>query len=309
MFNPADFSGLEGLLFVARRLVDGLYAGSHASTHAGPGIEFHDYRTYCPGDDPAQIDWKLYGRTDRLFVRRHRWYTDFSAMVMLDCSASMDFAGMEQGRAENSPTAMTKLRYGSVLAAAIAFLTVKQADRVGMGMYSDDLVRHRTVGATWSHLHAICRMLETAAPVAGTGDAASGLEHGRRLLGRSPRSRGIVVLISDLLEDPTALFSAMNRLRHNRFEVICFQILTPDELDLNESASRRLEMVDLESTEHVRTDVDQIGPRYNELITEHLQSLQQGCADRGVDYNLLRTDQSVIEALQRYLSRRSAMRA
>src|SRR5690606_32230713 len=107
-----EWAGLEGLIFVAKRLVEGLYAGGHATPQAGPGIEFHDYRSYSPGDDPANIDWKLYGRTDRLYLRRFRWFTDLHAAVMVDYSASMNFSGLNShGETDVSRSAMTKLRY------------------------------------------------------------------------------------------------------------------------------------------------------------------------------------------------------
>lgn len=286
--------------------MEGLYAGGHATPQAGPGIEFHDYRAYSPGDDPATIDWKLYGRTDRLYLRRFRWFTDLHAVLMVDCSASMNFAGLDgRGQADTSRSAMTKLRYAKTLAAAIAFLTIRQADRVGLGLYSDELVRHLPVGGTWSHLMNLCQLLERTKPVQGVGNAAAGLRHAHNLMKRQARNRGLVVLISDLLEDPRELFDGLNRLRHDRMDAIVFQILTPQEVDLTGMNAGRLQLVDMETRKQVRTHVSQIRQRYAQLMADHLAAVRQGCLSRGVDYNLLTTDQPVIEALRRYVVRRA----
>lgn len=311
MLDVKRFAELEGLLFTARRLVEGLYAGGHATPQAGPGVEFHDFRSYCPGDDLRAIDWKLYGRTDRLYLRRYRWFADFNAMVMIDCSASMNYPPISmtaKAGAKKQPV-WTKLQYAQTLAAAIAFLTVRQSDRVGVGAYARDLVRHRPVGGTWSHLHEICHLLDAVQPIAGVGDAAAGLRHGHELMRRSGKRRGIVVLISDLLEEPSALFDGLNRLRHDRYEAIVFQVLTPGELDLSSLGSTRMRLVDLETRQQVRTHVPQVQKRYGELLRAHLDDVRRGCLNRGVDYNLLRTDQSPITALRRYVSHRSARSA
>ena len=309
MLHAKDWAGLQGLVFVAKRLVEGLYAGGHATPQSGPGIEFHDYRSYSPGDNPSSIDWKLYGRTDRLYLRRFKWFTDLHAMVMVDCSASMNFAALEAGgRTSPSSQTRTKLHYAQTLAAAIAFLTVRQADRVGVGLYSDKLIRHMPVGGTWSHLMNICQMIEQSGHVQGVGDAASGLLHAHALMRRSGRHRGVVVLISDLLGEPSALFDGLNRLRHDRFEAIVFQVLTPQELDLAGLGRSRLQLVDLETRKQVSTHIGQIQQRYTQLMTEHLATLRRGCLNRGVDYNLLTTDQPVIDALRRYVVRRASLR-
>lgn len=314
MIQTREFAGLEGLMLVAKRLVEGLYAGGHATPQAGPGVEFHDYRSYAPGDDPRGIDWKVYGRTNRLYLRRYRWFADFTAMIMVDCSASMHFAGIDaRGRTLAAPPKPgqilpehpTKLQVALALSAAISFLTIRQADRCGVGVYARDLVRHRPIGGTWSHLFDICRMLETVKSVPGVGNASLGLKHAHDIMKRSGRRRGIVVLISDLLEEPEALFDGLNRLRHDRFEVIVFQLLTPQELNMAGIEQMRGQLVDPETRLSVRTFVPQVRDCYAELIQQHIKEVRRGCLSRGVDHNLLTTDQSVVAALRRYVMRRA----
>ncbi len=297
MLQRHEWDKLGGLLFVARRLVEGMWAGRHAATRQGSGLEFHEYRSYVPGDVPGDIDWKLYGRTDRLFVRRYRQTTDLHAYVMVDCSASMDFAGLARRRG-----AVSKLDYATQLAAAIAFLTIRQADRAGLGLFSDRLHSHLPAVGTWSHLHRLCHELERAQAVKGEGDVHQSLLGAHALM----RRRGVLVLISDLLDDAQPILDGLLRFRHDRFEVVVFQVLTPDELNLSAARGGMLRLVDAETGRRMRTDPRQIASSYNARIGEHLATLRRACLARGIDHNLLVTDQPCHAALRRYLSHRQA---
>ena len=307
MLREADFSSLQGLALTARRLVEGLYGGAHASLHRGPGVEFHDYRSYCPGDDPRKLDWRLFGRTDRLYVRRDRWFTDLHAYVMVDCTASMGFSAIGDGAVSGSSTAaVSKLRCAATLAAAIAFLAVRQSDRVGLGLFSNRLHQHLPIGGTWPGLLRCCHALEQAEPIPGPGDVGASLRQAHGLLKR----RGLVVLISDLLDDPNGpggLFDAMDLLRHDHFELIVFQILTPQELDLGRIGTSRLQLVDAETRRQVPTDVAHVRGRYAKLMQRHVETLRHGCVARGADHQLIGTGEPLMPALRRYLMRRTRM--
>ncbi len=297
-----EHAKLRGLVFRARRLVEGLYAGTHASPQRGAGIEFHDYRPYTPGDDPNAVDWKLWGRTDRHYIRRYQRYTDLHLYLMVDVSASMGFAGIgPRGRPLRGPEAVSKLALAKDLAAAIAFLTVQQADRVGLGVFDHRLRKHLPPASTWSHLQRLCDQLERTMPRPGLGRVGPCLAAAHRLL----RRRGVVVLISDLLDEPAELFDGINRFRHDRSEVIVFQVLTPQELALERIAPGRCQLVDPESREQVATDVRAVADRYDELIRAHVEQVRRGCLGRGVEHNLVSTDQPVIETLRRYLAGRA----
>jgi uncharacterized protein (DUF58 family) len=303
MIDRVSWSKLGGLVFVARRLVEGLWAGRHTSARVGTGLEFHDYRSYSAGDDVTGIDWKLYARTDRYFVRRHRQLTDLHAYLMVDCSASMNFAGLDRrGRPILGPQATTKLTYASSLAAAIAYLAIRQSDRAGLGVYADHLLQHLPPGGTWSHLQRLCTTLEHAAPAVGPGNTALSLQQAHALM----RRRGLVVLIGDLLDEPAGLMQGLSRFRHDHFEVIVFQVLTPQELDLSGLGRLQLQMVDAETRRKTPADIAKVRRGYAQQMEQHLAALRRGCAAQGVDYNLLTTDQPVAGALRRYLALRSA---
>src|SRR5690606_15362353 len=142
---PLDqtWAQLGGLMFVARRLVDGLYAGRHLSPQVGMGQDFHDYRPYAPGDDLADLDWKLLGRTDRLYVRRYHRQTDLPVHLMVDASASMHFAGLAKtGQPLSAERSPTKYRMACLLAAAVAFLVTRQSERVGLGIFAGEPLPH-----------------------------------------------------------------------------------------------------------------------------------------------------------------------
>jgi uncharacterized protein (DUF58 family) len=303
MIDRASWSKLGGLVFVARRLVEGLWAGRHASTRIGSGLEFHDYRGYSAGDDVAEIDWKLFGRTDRYFVRRHRQLTDLQAYLMVDCSASLNFAGLDRrGRPIIGPGATTKLTYAASLAAAIAYLTIRQSDLAGLGVFADRLLSHLPPGGTWSHLQRLCTTLEQTGPAVGTGDTPLCLQQAHALMKR----RGLVVLIGDLLEEPADLMRGLSRFRHDHFEVIVFQVLTPQELDLGGLGRLQLQLVDAETRRTAPADIAKVRRGYAQQMDQHLAALRRGCLAQGVDYNLITTDQPVAAALRRYLALRNA---
>jgi len=301
MHPTGNWSNLGGLLFAARRLVDGLYAGAHLSPQPGPGIDFHDYRAYSPGDDLADVDWKLFGRTDRYYVRRYRRQTDLSAYLLLDVSASMGFSALDRrGRPVAEQTAASKLHYAQTLAALIATLMIRQGDRVGLGMFADRLVHHLTPGSTPAHLQQICADLERAQP-AGRADPGAALVQAHAQMKR----RGLFIIISDLLDDPQSLFDGLGRLRHDRFEATVLQVLSGQELNLRELGGE-LELVDTETRRSVQTDIGQVRRRYEQLMSAHLIAVSAGCRSRGMDYHLLRTDQPIIEGLRAYLVKRNA---
>ena len=304
ILDTVDQARLQGLMFDARRLVDGLYTGRHGSRRRGNGLEFHDYRAYCPGDEVTGIDWKLFGRTDRYYLRRHRLLTDQQVYVMVDRTASMNFPAPEfRSRPTSALPTPTKLAHAKTLAAAIAMLTIGQNDRIGLGLFSSRLDHHIPMGGTWDHLQKICWALEQACTAPGPGNLGTALAQMQGLV----RCRGLIVLIADLLDDPQPLLDGLNRLRHARFDVIVFQVLTVLELDLAQLGDQRLRVVDAETNQTIATNPSQIGPRYKRLMSKHLGAIRNACGVLGIDHNLVTTDQPAVEALRHYLTRRTAI--
>lgn len=296
-------------MFTARRLVDGLYAGRHLSPQSGMGLDFHDYRQYAPGDNLADLDWKLLGRTDRCYVRRYRRQTDLQVYIMLDATASMSFRGLNQ-HGSPLPVASHPSKYeaGALLAAAIAFLTLRQSDRAGLGIFTRKLVKHLPPAGTPSHMQQVCAALEKRLPPPGPGDLAGSLKQAQGVL----RRRGLFVLIADLLDEPAAFFQGLAPLRHAGHEVIVLQMLTDQERDLSKisthSSSGSLKLVDLETHQTQPTQLRKVSGEYAMLMEDHIHQLRQGCSARGIDHQLVCTTDAPIDALRQYLGRRAAIR-
>jgi len=316
-------TGLDGLMLAARTLVDGLYAGRHASPLRGAGVEFHDYRPYAPGDDLRAIDWKLYGRTNRYYLKRFRQETDLNLHLAVDTTASMDFAALDArptrratvappqrspvqpgGQAKRGPspfTSPTKLDTAKRLAAALATLAVRQGDRAGLSLFDTKLRGHHPASGSPRRLQQMVADLDRAGVQHGKADLGGALQQLGGLLGR----RGLVAVVSDLLDEPEPLLRAIDRLRHAGSEVIVFQVLTPDELDLGRSSGRDrrrgLLLTDPEVDASVPTDPAEVARRYARLVDAHLSSLRKALAARDTDYTLVRTDRPLIDAMRRYL--------
>lgn len=291
--------GTRGLLLTARLLVDGLYTGRHASPLRGAGVEFHDYRPYTPGDDLRMIDWKLYGRTDRYYLKRFRRETDLSLHVAVDGSASMAFAGL--GRKLGGTTGPSKLAVAKQLAAALAVLTARQGDRAG-GCLFDQRMRcfHPATGSP-RRLQSFIAQLDHAEPTPGQADLGGSL----RQLGAVLQRRGLIAVISDLLDTPDPLLRAIDRLRHAGSEVMVFQVLTPDELELTTGGGRGLMLTDPETAQSVQTRPDAVTRRYARLVAEHNEQLRRALATRDIDLTRVRTDRPLLATLRRYLTIRA----
>lgn len=289
-------AGLDGLYFAARQLVDGLYTGRHPSPLRGAGIEFHDYRPYTPGDDLRGIDWKLFGRTDRYYLKRYRRETDLNLHVMVDGSASMDFASLD-----TSSDLPTKFVVAQQLAAALLTLAVRQGDRAGLGVFDKTLrCLHQPTGSPRAMVQRIAE-LEAATPNEGQADPAAVLSQLASLLGRR---KGAIAIVSDLIDEPDALLAVFDQLRFAGHEVIVFQTLSPDELALP-TESRGLRLINPEAGPTVQTQPRAIAERYRKLIEAHLDSLRRSLTARNIDHITVRTDRPLSKVLRKYLAKRA----
>ncbi len=290
----ADFDRLGNLYVVARTLVAGLYHGRHATSDRGGMTEFYDYRMYVPGDEPRNVDWRLYGRTDRLYIRRYRHYSELTLHLIVDASASMDYTGLDQPRR----TSVTKFKYASFLAAAMAFLVIRQGDRAAltvMGM-GDGLSATVAPGGTWPHLYRVIRALEDAIPAGGASIAA-----GLHAAFEQMPQRRLVVLLSDLMAEPGDIMNGVDRFRHKGCDMICIQVLTRQELDLSGLESARF--IDAETSRSVRTFVPEIRQQYMRLIRKHNDHLARQLTARGVAYHSVRTETPPLTSLRHVLHR------
>lgn len=286
------------MLFAARIIVEGAYAGRHRSPYKGSAAEFIDYREYYPGDEIRTIDWKAFARTDRHFVKLFQRETDMACHIVLDRSASMGYGG-KAFRSYFPTLEVSKLEYGSYLAAALAYLLVKQGDRVGLTLFDEKVTAHVPAGSTFPHLYAILNTLEKQKPGKKTS-VSRALQDTFALHKR----RGMLIVISDLLDDPVSVFRALDMFRHRRFEVVLFHVLHRYELTLPPLDS--VNFVDAESSETLTARPGDIAESYERELGNYLSHVANGARARGIDYNLVNTSTPHAVALQKYLLYRSA---
>ncbi len=283
--DPEVLARIDDLELAARTVVEGFLAGLHRSPFLGFSLEFAEHRAYMPGDDIRRIDWRLYARTDRFYVKEYEAETNASVHLALDVSRSMDFGS----------GGITKLDYARYLAAALAYLSGEQRDALGFAAFDAELrdrvpasVRHRQLV-----LHAIDR-----AEAGGEGE----LEGPLAALGESLRRRGLVVVISDFYQEPEAVVRAAASLRGRGHDLILFHVLDPAELRF--PFERPSDFVDLETGGRLPVVPESFRERYLEMIGEHAEELERRTGEARIDYALFETSAPLDHALFRYLSHR-----
>jgi len=270
--KPEDIRKLAGFEFAPRALVEGYLSGRHRSLARGSSIEFRDYRQYVPGDDLALVDWRVYARTDRHYLRTYEQETNMECHVFLDSSASMGF-----GRK------LTKLEYASFFAAAVCYLVIRNTDRVSLQIFDDKIRHFYPPGSTGAHLQSLMHALETN--TAGNRTSlAEALRRSYPLLKR----KGTLIVISDFFDDPAAVFSALSPYLHRGFRIHLFHILSPEELDLEDKGL--ITFVDMETAQRVTAHTDNLRRLYREAIEGHINHLRELAVRRNVDYVMARTD-------------------
>lgn len=270
--RPEDIHRLAGFAFAPKAVVEGYYAGRHVSRARGSSVEFRDYRQYVPGDDLALIDWRVYGRTDRFYLRTYDHETSLDCHLFLDSSASMGF-----GRQPS------KLEYASFFTACLAYLVIRGGDRVSLQLFDRRIRTFIPPGGTHQHLNALLNLLERNAPGEATSLAAS-LRTAFPLLKR----RGILVVVSDFFDDPAAIFEAFAPYLHRGFKIYLFHVLTPAELELSEQGL--VAYRDLESGQRVTAHAADVRDGYRQALNRHIQALRDWATRRAIDYTVARTD-------------------
>ncbi|MBI2442131.1 MAG: DUF58 domain-containing protein [Lentisphaerae bacterium] len=267
-----DIRKLAGFEFAPRLLAEGYLSGRHTSHLRGSSVDFRDYRQYVPGDDRALLDWRVYARTDRRYVRTYDQETNLECHVFLDSSASMGFG-----------QPLTKLDYASFFAAALCYLVVKNTDRVSLQIFDEKIRHYYPLGSTGRHLQNLMHALESNQPGNKTSTAEA-LQRSAPLLKR----RGTLVVISDFFDDPVAIFSALNPYLHRGFRIHLFHILTPQELELEDRGLLLFD--DMETRQRVIAHTGNIRGLYKQAMDRHINSLRELAMRRQVDYLLARTD-------------------
>lgn len=284
---------IKGLQLLARQVVEGFCGGQHRSPHKGFSVEFREHRPYVRGDEIRSIDWQVFGKTDRLYVREFEEETNLKSTLIVDGSGSMKYQG--------SRAATSKHEYAVQLAAALAYLMIGQADSVGLATFDTHLREFLPPRSRTSHLQAIYAGLRRRDPGGETdiGPVLAGLAS-------KLHRRGLLILISDCITDPATLVRALTHFRHAKHEVLVFQLLDPDELDF--PFTGRLRFRDLEAPGQ-QEDVDSLAlaEAYRQRLAEHQRMVRDGCGRCRADHVVLTTDQPVADGLARYLATRRRM--
>ena len=300
--DPAIIARLGTMELKARTVVEGFLSGLHRSPYKGFSVEFAEYRQYLPGDDLAALDWKVYARSDRHYIKKFEEESNVECHVLLDVSGSMSYGGERRERATarsaNRDRGMTKLEYASVLAASLAFLMHRQRDACGLIAFDEKIALRLPASARHAQLHALLVALERLQP-GRRSDVARPLQ----LLAEALVRRSMVVLISDLLDDPEPIITGLKHLRFRGSDVVVFQIRHPDELTFPFQGSARF--TDLESADTVVADPAGVRDEYlRELAGLHAR-YERELRGIGVDYVPLDTSKPLDFALTAYLAARS----
>ncbi|MEZ6073032.1 MAG: DUF58 domain-containing protein [Pirellulales bacterium] len=287
--DPRTLASLEGLELRARSIVEGFVSGKHRSPHRGFSVEFAEHREYAPGDDLRRLDWKVFGRTDKLYLKQYEEETNLACHLVVDTSESMAYRGPD--------AALSKLDYGRCLAAALAHLVLRQQDAVGAVTFDHQIRALLRPSNNPAHLKAVIQTLEQAghADDSGIGDVLADVAE--RL-----NKRSLVVVISDLFDDESAILRGLERLRHRRHDVIVMHTLDRAELDFPFRDIARFR--DLESSGAVVADPRVLRRAYQDEINQFLQRIGTGCRSRHVDYAQMTTDAPLDLALSAFLARR-----
>lgn len=287
--QPEVLARLEGLPLRARLIVEGYVSGVHRSPFHGFSIEFAEHREYAPGDDIRYVDWKVFGRTDKFYLKQFEEETNLVCNLLLDTSQSM----LYQGPA--SP--MSKLEYAKCVAAALGYLVLHQQDSVGLATFDSEVRALARPSSNPSQLNQVLHLLEEAAAEHKTDTGP--IFHA---LAERFRKRGIVIVLSDLFDDVSSMLTGLKHFRHRRHEVVLFHILDPAELDF---PFRQVTMFEgLEQLPKVLVDPPALRKAYLREFHDYLRQLKQGCRMHHIDYVAMRTDQTFDVALSSYLASR-----
>lgn len=286
--DPQVLSKLRGLDLIAKLVVEGFMTGLHKSPYHGFSVEFAEHRQYMPGDPMRHVDWKLYGKSDRFFTKIYEEETNLRGYILLDESASMGYA---------SPGRVTKLQYASFLGAALGYMMLLQQDAVGLLTFKDRVHTHIPPRSSRMHLRRLLQAMEQA-------EATEATEMGSALgeLAESIKRRGLILLLSDLMDDPEEVLRTLKHFRYRHHEVVVFHVLDPYEIQFpfrTESG-----FVDMESGRELLTQPWEIADEYRSRFDAWAGRYERACLENRIDYVQLSTDTSYDVALLRYLEKR-----
>ncbi len=307
--NPAALSKLSNLELKAKFVVEGFMAGLHKSPYHGFSVEFAEHRQYMPGDDLKHLDWKVFARTDKYFIKQYEEETNLKAYILLDISKSMDFAygKINQGasiknlfskvKKVNDSSVITKLEYGSYIAASLAYMMLLQRDAVSLTTYDTSIRKFIPARSTNANLKLILKELSNIKATNATGTAVC-----LNSIADKINRRGIIIIISDLFDNQEEVMKSLRHFRYDKNEVILFHILDPVEMSFIDSAPVRL--IDSETKEELFSQPADVRKEYEKLMKNFVEKYKSECIKNNIDYLLLTTDTPFDIALLKYLNKR-----
>jgi uncharacterized protein (DUF58 family) len=280
---------LSAVPLVSRRPMVGGVSGRHVSPHRGSSVEFAEYRKYVPGDDLRRLDWRVYGRTDRHYVKEYEADTNLRCCLVVDSSGSMGYGS----------TGITRMDYARRLAGTLCFLACRQVDAVGISCVADRVVRHLPPRRNPAHLRLVLDALEEVRP-----EGTSRLPEVLHELAETVRQRALIVIASDLFMDPEELAGCFGHLRFRKHDVAVFHLLDPQEMAFD--FRRPTRFLDMEGGSPLFADPLDIADRYEEALATHLDALKKIMLEQGVDYHRTLLDEGYEQVLARFLVSRAA---
>jgi len=288
--QPEMVAMLNSISLKAKLVVEGYIIGQHRSPYHGFSVEFAEHRSYEPGDEVKHIDWKLYGKTNRLYVKRYEEETNLRAHLILDTSKSMSYTSNK----------VSKLEYGSYLLAALSYLMISQQDAAGVVLFDEKIRSFIPPKSTPSHLNTLLNALDVPEPGNDTKIEPVLHEMAERI-----NKRGLVIIISDLLDEPENVLSGLKHFRHRKQEVILFHILDRNELEFEFDS--RTKFVDMESGDEITTDPWQVRNDYKNIILDLQKYYKRNCRLNKIDYVPLFTDDNLDKGLNEYFNKRQRL--
>lgn len=289
--EPAALARVKNLQLVARGVVEGFISGLHASPYKGFSVEFAEHREYVPGDDPRHIDYRMFARSERLYIKQYEEETNMRVQILLDISGSMNYKHSAK---------ITKLEYACYLTAILAYMMTRQQDSVGLATFDEDIRLDMPARSSPRHFNEMMRQLENLTPGKTTG-----LGNVLHKLANRFKKRRLIILISDLYDDADKVIRALHHFRHEKHEVIVFHIFDKAEIDF--PFDDLVVFHDLETEERIQVDPLYVREEYQRLLAEFIAQYRRACLDSAIDYVMTDTSVPYDFMLSRYLTKRNQL--
>lgn len=289
--EPEALARVKNLSLVARGVVEGSISGMHASPYKGFSVEFAEHREYTAGDDPRHLDYKMLARTERLYIKQYEEETNMRVQILLDISGSMNY---------RHETKITKLQYGCYLTAILAYLMTRQQDSVGLTTFDTEIRLDMPARSSPRHFNEMMRQLEAVQP----GKLTDVAETLHKLANRF-KKRCLIVLVSDLYDEPEEVMRALHHFRHRKHEVIVFHVF--DRAEIEFPFNDVIAFHDLETDERLQIDPAYVRDVYKQQIDEFIETYRRHCAESQMDYVMTDTATPYDFMLSRYIAKRGRL--